>query len=349
LVDVRFVNRDGVRTFPESQVAELLTNPDGFVWVDIRDCGDQALDMLRDTFHLHQMELRDCAQRNRVPKMHAYAEHVFMVLHAPEKGERGHVHFLELNLIVGSNYLITIHGPVNPAVQLGSAERETQAVLRRMSEGRLRPTTPVALSHAIVSALAGNQEQYIEAATGDVWDLEQRLTGDQVGDPEEYLDDLFRVRHGLLAVRTMAALSNAIFSRVAALPGLPAADAPLVSEIADRFDRVRDVADDEREYLYGVIDYFQTTLVVKSSLNAQAQNETISRLAMASYDQNEQIKKISAWAAILFAPTLIASVYGMNFEHMPELSWLFGYPYALGVMLLASLILYRVFKRIGWL
>jgi Mg2+ and Co2+ transporter CorA len=317
--------------------------------VDIPECDDQAIGMLRDTFHLHPMEVQDCVQRNRVPKMHADADRVLVVLHAPEKGERGHVHFLELTLIVGANYLISVHGPVNPAVRPGAAQRETQAVLRRMNEGRLRPTSPVALAHGIVSALAGNQEQYIEAATGDAWELEQRLTGGQVGDPEGFLDDLFRVRHGLLAVRTMAALSSTIFSRVATLPALPADDVPPVRDVAERFERIRVVADDENEYLHGVIEFFQTTLVVKSALNAEAQNETISRLARASYDQNEQVKKISAWAAIFFAPTLIASIYGMNFTHMPELNWLLGYPFALAAMLLICLILHRAFKRIGWL
>ena len=80
-----------------------------------------------------------------------------------------------------------------------------------------------------------------------------------------------------------------------------------------------------------------------------SQNEEVKALTEASIDQNEEVKKISAWAAILFAPTLVGTVYGMNFDRMPELHWTLGYPFALALMLLVSVLLYLVFKRRGWL
>ncbi len=82
---------------------------------------------------------------------------------------------------------------------------------------------------------------------------------------------------------------------------------------------------------------------------SQAQNEEVKRLTEASYAQNEEIKRISSWAAILFAPTLIGTVYGMNFDHLPELHWLLGYPFAIALMGSTCLTLYLVFKRRGWL
>ena len=88
---------------------------------------------------------------------------------------------------------------------------------------------------------------------------------------------------------------------------------------------------------------------MNAALVAQRQNTEITRLSEASYDQNEQVKRISSWAAILFAPTLIASIYGMNFEVMPELEWAAGYPFALVLMLLLGVGLYAIFKRRGWL
>jgi magnesium transporter len=98
-----------------------------------------------------------------------------------------------------------------------------------------------------------------------------------------------------------------------------------------------------------VIDFYQTVLKLRSTLATQAQNEEVRQLTHASYAQNEEIRKISAWAAILFAPTLVGTIYGMNFEHMPELNWILGYPAALTLMLLTSVVLYTVFKRRGWL
>ncbi|XVQ85883.1 CorA family divalent cation transporter [Microbispora siamensis] len=173
--------------------------------------------------------------------------------------------------------------------------------------------------------------------------------GGQVGDPEEFLDELFLTRHGLLTVRTMGALSGAIYGGMAGLARMSPEGRRLMAEIGDRFERMRRVADGEREYLQGVIEFYQTTLTIKAALIGQAQNEEVKRLTEASYTQNEEIKKISAWAAIFFAPTLVGTVCGMNFTHMPELHWILGYPFALTLMMLASAVLYLVFKRRGWL
>ena len=182
-----------------------------------------------------------------------------------------------------------------------------------------------------------------------MWQLEQRLTGGNVGDPEQYLDELFRARHGLLAVRTMGAQSGAIYHSMTTLTGISPDARQLVADNAQQFDRVGSLADGEMEYLQGVIEFYQTVLSVKSTLLGQAQNEKVQRLTEASYAQNEEIKKISAWAAIFFAPTLIGTVYGMNLDHMPELHWVIGYPLALLAMVLLSVGLYLMFKRRKWL
>jgi magnesium transporter len=348
-MDVRLVGDEGIEERSAGELAALLHHGDGLVWVDIPSCDRDAARVLSEVFGFHPMAIGDCVERNRVPKVHAYRDHVFVVLHAPERGERGHVHWVELDQFVGRNYLVTVHGPVNPAVDPETALRETRAVLARIKAGRLRPTTPFELSYAVVSALIRRQEDYVEAVTSDVWRLEQRVTGGRVGDPEEFLTDLFRARHGLLAVRTMSTQSGAIYGRMAHLSGISPGGQRLVVDMADQFDRVRSVADGEREYLQGVIEFYQTTLTIKAALIGQAQNEEAKRLTEASYTQNEEIKKISAWAAILFAPTLIGTVYGMNFQVMPELHWIFGYPLALSLMVLTSATLYLAFKRRGWL
>jgi magnesium transporter len=348
-MDVRVVTDHGTEAYHVDDLPALLDRPDALIWVDIPHCDRDAVRVLSEVFRFHPLAVQDCVERNRVPKMHAYADHVFVVLHAPERGERGHVHYVELDQFIGPNYLVTVHGPINPAVNPAVALRETRAVLARIDAGRLRPATPFALSHAIVAALIRDQEDYVEAVTSDVWQLEQCVTAGDVGDPEAFLNQLFRARHGLLAVRTMGFLSAARYAKMADLTGIPAADLPLVADIADRFDRVRSVADGEREYLQGVIEFYQTVLTIKATMVGQAQNEEVQRLTEASYTQNEEIKKISGWAAIFFAPTLIGTVYGMNFDHMPELHWTVGYPLSLLVMVLVSVVLYRVFKRRGWL
>ncbi len=222
-------------------------------------------------------------------------------------------------------------------------------MLERIKAGRLRPATPFELSHAIVSALTREQEDFVETVTKDVWQLEQRVTGGEVGEPEEFLNELFRARQELLAVRTMAAQCGAIYSSLMGLTGISPEGQRMVVDSAHSFDRVRSLADGQREYLQGVIEYYQTALVIKSTLVGQAQNDKVQRLTEASYSQNEEIKKISAWAAIFFAPTLIGTIYGMNFDHMPELHWVIGYPLALVAMAVFALGLYWVFRRREWL
>jgi magnesium transporter len=348
-MDVRLVTGEGVEDRPAGELAALLGRAAGFVWVDIPFCDAEAERALSEVFGFHPMAVRDCVERNRVPKVHAYSDHVFVVLHAPEQGKRGHVHYIELDQFIGRNYLVTVHGPVNPAVEAGVALRETRAVLARLKAGRLRPATPFELSYAIVSALIRSQEAYVETVTSDVWRLEQRVTGGGVGDPEEFLDELFRARHELLAVRTMGALGAAIYGRMTTLTRVSPDGRRFVADIADQLDRVRSIAEGEKEYLQGVIEFYQTTLTINAAIIGHAQNEEVKRLTEASYAQNEEIKKISAWAAIFFAPTLIGTVYGMNFTHMPELHWVVGYPAALILMVLASVALYLVFKHRGWL
>ena len=115
---------------------------------------------------------------------------------------------------------------------------------------------------------------------------------------------------------------------------------------------LRDVADHVTEVVEkvdGFRELLRDILTVNSTLVAQQQNEEMKSLAIASSAQNEEVKKISAWAAILFAPTLIGTVYGMNFDHMPELHWQYGYPFAIGLMGMVCGGLYLIFKRLSWL
>ena len=348
-MDVHMITERGAESHPVGDLTDLLADPAGFVWVNIPFCDDEAVRVLSEVFRFHPLAIKDCVERNRVPKMHAYPDNVFVVLHAPERGQRGHVHYLELDQFIGANFLVTVHGPNNPAVSAAAASRETRSALHRIENGRLRPDSPSALSHAIVAALTRNQEEYVEQVTADVWRLEQQVTGGTVDDPEAFLNELFRARHGLLAVRTMAALSGAIYGRIAVLPDLPADGKALVADTADQFTRVRRIADAEREYLQGVIEFYQSILTIKATTAAQTQNDKVQRLTEASYAQNEQVKRISSWAAILFAPSLVAAVYGMNFDHMPELHWRVGYPFALALMVAAGAALHHAFKRRGWL
>src|SRR5919201_580112 len=252
-IEVRLVADDHIEQHPVEALGELLARDAGLVWVDIPTCDEQAERVLSEVLGFHPLAVRACVERTAVPKVHVYRDHVFVVLHGPELGRGGHVHYVELDQFIGRRYLVTVHGPVNPAVPPEAALRETRAVLRRIEAGRLHPGSPFELSYAIVSALAQGQEAFVEAVTRLVWPLEQRVTSGHMGDPEEFLEELFRTRHALLAVSNMAALGHQIYRRMSALARfIPAEGQPLVADIEDQFDRVSGVADGQIRYLQGV-------------------------------------------------------------------------------------------------
>jgi len=326
-MDVRFVSDDGIEQHSVEQLAGLLTRDDGFVWVDIPVCDEEAARVLSEVFDFHPLAIRACIERNAVPKVRAYRDHVFVILHAPELGKGGHVHYVELDQFVGPRYLVTVHGPVNPAVTPEAALRETRAVLARLESGRLRPISPFELSYAIVSALAQGQEAFVETVTREVWPLEQRVTSGHLGNPEAFLEELFGARHALLAVSNMATLGHQIYGRMSALGRfVPTDGKPLVADIEDQFARVTGVADGQVRYLEGVIEFYKARTDTKVTIAAE-------RLAL---------------IAVLTLPiTALSSVYGMNIivndrTHLGQLA------VVLAIMVAISAILLRWAKRQGW-
>ena len=326
-VDIRFVSDDGVEEHPVGELGALLERDDGLVWVDIPVCDEEAARVLSDVFKFHPLAVRACVERNAVPKVRAYRDHVFLVLHAPELGTGGHVHYVELDQFIGPRYLVTVHGPVNPAVSQEASLRQTRGVLRRIEAGRLRPRSSFELAYAIVSALAQCQEAFVETVTREVWPLEQRVTSGHLGDPEQFLEELFGTRHALLAVSNMATLGHQIFGRMSALGRfVPTEGQPLVADLEDQFSRVTGVADGQVRYLEGVIEFYKARTDTKVTIAAE-------RLAL---------------IAVLTLPiTALSSVYGMNiivngetdFAHLAAV---------VAVMAVISGVLLRWAKRQGW-
>jgi len=316
-----------VVTHTPAEVEALLAGPDALVWVDIPECSDEAVALLTDVLGCHPLAVRDCMQRNRVPRVRIYQHQQLVILHGPERGPSGHVHYLELDQIIGEKYVVTVHGPINPNLSLDVALRETDGVRRRLESGRLRPNSPYDLSYAITSALIHRLEMFIEEITTDVWHLEQRVTGGHMGNPEEFLEELFQARHGLLAVRTMGALGAEVYGRIAALEArVPADDRPLVNDMVDQLNRIRGLADGEREYLQGVIEFYRARAETKMTIAAE---------------------RLAVIAVVTLPITALSSIYGMNVivnthTHVPQLVAI------LVVMAVMSALLLTWAKRRGW-
>ena len=249
-----------MKPVPAQELQDLLRRPDALIWVDIPRCDGRTALVLSETFGFHDIAIFDCLERNHISKLHVYDDHVFTVLHAPEIGSQGHVHYVELDQFLGPNYLVTVHGPLNPVVDPEVAFLDTGQVLRRIENGRLHPRTPFELSSAIVSALTRREIDLIATLAKQSGDLERQLMLGAVShDPEPFLEELFKTWYELLAIRTIAVHSAATYDRMAKLVrSLPETERPLVADIADRFHQVSSMADGQREFLHGVIEFFQT-------------------------------------------------------------------------------------------
>jgi Mg2+ and Co2+ transporter CorA len=325
-VDIRVIADGTVTDHEPAELAALLHAGKGIVWVDIPSGDARARQVLAEDFEFHPAAVRACAERNRIAKAHVYVDHRLDVLHAPHAGAAGHVHYVELDQLVGPGYVVTVHGPCNQAVDPAVMNRETGAVLERLRKGRLRPDTANDLAHAIVSALVRTMEEFVERLTEEVWRLEQQMTSGERLDPESFLEDLFRVRHGLLAVRTMAGTSREIYARADHVGERPAEVARYLADLADQFGRVRGLANAQWEYLQGVIDYFRARTETKMTIATE---------------------RLAVIAAVTLPVTALASVYGMNVivntqTKGPQLIAV------LVLMIVASGLILRWARRQGW-
>ena len=275
-----------------SELAGLLAEPEGFAWLDVPAWDARRREAARRRAPLPPLALRDCRERSHIPKLHAYPDHLFLILHAPEPGPAGRSTCSSSTTSSARRFLVTVHGPLNPEVPAENALRETRAVARRLLDGRFLPASAAELSHAIVSAIAAHMEVFVADLTHKVAALERRVLDRTSGDFQEALEEMFRVRHELLTLRTMAAACREMYARMAALSRfLPADSQPFIDDLVDHFERVRSVCDSEREFLQGVVDFYQSRTHVKMNI-------AMERLALIS--------------AVLLPLTLLAGIYGMN-------------------------------------
>lgn len=324
---------EAVESIPET-VAHLRERPDGLAWIGLYRPEEREIEELAAEFDLHPLAVEDAIHAHQRPKIERYDDTLFVVLRpARYLDEREEVEFGEVHLFVGRNFVLTVRHSEAP---------EFRSVRRRLeSQPDLLAQGPEAVLYAVMDQVV---DGYYPVVTGVGHDIDEIETEVFSGEPQ---------------------VSRRIYELSREVADFQRATRPLVGMIADLragFTKYA-VDDDLQRYLRDVEDHLtqicervdefrqalRDMLTVNSTLVAQRQNEEMRRLTEASNAQNEEVKKISAWAAILFAPTLVGTIYGMNFRHMPELDWAIGYPLALGVMALTCGTLYVVFKRRNWL
>ncbi|MDF3142858.1 MULTISPECIES: magnesium and cobalt transport protein CorA [unclassified Streptomyces] len=330
--------QDGVRVSSPATLAEtfreLRDQPSGIAWIGLARPTESELLSLAAEFDLHPLAVEDALEAHQRPKLERYGDTLFVVLRAARYLDAAEeVAFGELHVFVGPDFVITVrHG----------AAPDLSAVRRRMEETpELLKLGPEAVLYAILDAVVDGYEPVVVGVQNDIDEIETEVFR---GDPEVS-------RRIYELSREMVEFQRATRPLVGMLHGLMAGFSKYgTDEELQRY--LRDVADHvthTSERVDGFRQALTEILTVNATLVTQQQNAEMRALAEAGFEQNEEIKKISAWAAILFAPTLVGTIYGMNFEHMPELDWSFGYPFAIGLMGVVCVSLYVIFKRRDWL
>ena len=324
---VTLLTDSGTSDHSPEELPALLAGP-GIVWVDIEEWDDAIEAGLTRIFGFHQLALKDSAQRNQVPKVHVYSDHVFVVLHAPKIGVGGHVHFIELDQFIGENYLVTVHGPLNPAVAAAEAQVEVQAVRNRIVSGRFRPETSYHLATPWCRRSTGRMREHIATLTQEVVANSSRPSPVRTtyGDPEKFLDEMFRARHGLLAVKTMCTLSGEVYGRMAKIRVFGDGGEFVLDDTVDQFHRLGVMADSQKDYLQGTIEFYQARTNTKMTIAAE---------------------RLAVIAAITLPVTALSSVLGMNVIVNETTHW-GALAVLLGIMLVMSLSLLVWAKRKGW-
>jgi magnesium transporter len=324
---LRWIDSKGVSERDLAELPALRKRTDGFLWLDISEWSDDTEVILVNEFQFHPMSIAESKNRNHIPRVHVYPDHVFIVVHAPEIGAGGHVHYLELDQFVGEDFLVTVHGPLNPKVPLEAALRETQAVAARMDSGRLRPTSTFGLTYAIVSSIARREAEMVAEIAREVGLLEQQVMAGAEEDPQEFLSQLFAARHELLTIKTMAEQGSEIYRRAIKLTRfVPPEGLELMKDVLDQYETVTHVSDSQLRFLIGVTEFYRARTDTKMTIAAE---------------------RLAVIAAVTLPITSLSSVVGMNVIVNESTHWV-----TLGILLLImlaiSLTLLRWAHKQGW-
>jgi magnesium transporter len=324
----RAIYRDGRRaTDPRdlAEMGELCRAGGGLAWVGLYRPSEEEFAGVAAEFGLHELAVEDAVHAHQRPKLERYGDTLFCVLRPARYVDATEtVEFGEVHVFAGPSFVVTVrHGE---APDVGAVRRSLEARPDLLRRG------PVAILHAIMDRVVDDYVPVVAGVENDIDEIEDEVFGGGRADISRRVYELHR------EVIAFQRATKPLVGMLERLMGDPASDDEerrYLRDVQDHALRIVEQADAFRQLLQNILN-----------VNLTLETKTLSEVSNA---QNEEVKKISAWAAILFAPTLVGTVYGMNFEDMPELSWRAGYPMALGLMLAVSVTLYAIFKRRGWI
>ncbi|KUM89820.1 MULTISPECIES: magnesium and cobalt transport protein CorA [Streptomyces] len=308
-------------------VERVRKSRDGFVWLGLHEPSDHEFEGIADLFDLHPLAVEDAVEAHQRPKVERYGETLFAVFktvcyveHEELTATSEVVNTGEIMVFVGEDFVITVrHGSHG---SLGPLREELESDPGQLAKG------PAAVLHAIADHVV---DDYLDVA-------------------DSLQSDIDLVETAVFADNGARVDAGRIYQLKRELLELKRAVAPLSRPLEELSTRpIQVIAPEIQAYFRDVSDHLLRAKEQIAAFDELLNSILQAHLAQVTVAQNEDMRKITAWAAVIAVPTMVCGVYGMNFDHMPELHWTFGYPLVMGVIAVACAVLYRGFRRNGWL
>jgi len=304
----------------QGEIHDYLARPGCFVWVALRDPSEEDLLEMQRQFGLHELAVEDARHGHQRPKLEEYGDELFAVLHGLElAGDE--VRAGEVNIFTGPNFVLSVRNRTNQDFLGVRARCEGEPELLKRGSGYVL--------YALVDAVVDRYFPVLEAVEAELEALEEKIFSGKSS--RDNIEAMYYIRQKLMTLKHAAA--------------------PLLEAVSKLYGggRVPQVCQGLGEYFRDVYDHLVRLNQSIDSLRDTASAAIQTNLAMLQIGETEVAKRFAAYAALVAVPTMIAGVYGMNFEHMPELDWAYGYPFALGLMVALDATLFWRFRKAGWL
>ncbi|MDR2702809.1 MAG: magnesium and cobalt transport protein CorA [Cellulomonadaceae bacterium] len=331
--------------------AETMFGHDGVLWLQLDEPAPDEIYNVAHALGIHDLVVEDAISAHQRAKMERYGDMLYVVFHPVKfNPETANVRYGELHILVGRNFVVTVR-----RTQLLDFDEVTNRIERDQTQDPdIIELGALEILHAIFDTVMDEYREVIKHIEDKVDGVEDELFSRDPYLTQRIYELLREVIIFQRATKSIVEIARAledgtVFARghenlsESTFPG--ANDEELSRHWRDILDHGLALAERNDEFR----SVLESALSVHATLVAQEQNEEMRAMSRISVHQAEVAKKVSGWAAILFFPTLIAGIYGMNFQHMPELNWAFGYPFALAVMVIGIVLLRRLFKRADWI
>ena len=317
---VAYENGSKLADIPIAEISDYLKRPGCFVWVALKDADDDELATMQQEFGLHELAIEDARHGHQRPKVEEYGDTLFAVLHTVEMSPTNEILVGELDIFVGLNFVLSIRNRSQQSLQQVRARTEREPQLMRHG--------PAFVFYALMDAVVDRYFPII-----DTLETELEAVEDQIFEPgtsRANIQRLYQLKRDIGIVRH--------------------AVTPLIDAVHKLFSgRVPAVCENNREYFRDVFDHLLRMNGSLDNLRDTIGTAIQVNLAMVAIDESVVNKRLAAWAGIFAVISAFAGIWGMNFKNMPELEWTYGYPMALGTISIVCVILYRQFKKSGWL